>query len=131
MSRLPLIRSRKSSGSPYTASWCSALSAKLPPYHSLYSSSLSSRKSAPKSMNALPAFTHWAASSWDSPWGSAAKITSLFSSTCSWVPHIMSHIWKYAGYTSERVLPSKLTELIADSSAWGWPIISRQSSTPA
>ena len=30
---------------------------------------------------------------WESPWGRAAKITSLFSTTSSWVPQTISHSW--------------------------------------
>lgn len=41
----------------------------------------SSRKSAPRSMNALPAASQAAAVSWDSPWGRAAKTRSLRAST--------------------------------------------------
>ena len=45
------------------------------------------------SMKVLPKASHWAAKSWERPWGSAAKTTSLCSTTWSWVPQTKSIIW--------------------------------------
>ena len=46
------------------------------------------------SMKAFPSATHWAPSSWERPWGKAAKTTSDFATTSSWVPHTRSITWR-------------------------------------
>src|SRR5690606_40423914 len=70
------MRSRFSSGSPYTASDNSAGCVCSVLYHVRYAAASANRKSAPKSTTRTPRAKSSAASSMDAPWGTARNATS-------------------------------------------------------